>query len=155
MTTDAGSILMAKVAVVHALNLLQKGNNSNAATQLASISVDFTNQFNTVISAEDIVLYMVLLGLAPFDRRKIQTVVVIDGSFTAAAAAGPTSRNSSSSSTNLLEEDSAPNAQPTTLKQHLELVPWMSDIILYYIHAEYGKFLSTLEQHRIELQMDL
>ncbi len=43
MTTNAGSILMAKVTMVHALRLLQKGDYSNAATQLASISVDFTN----------------------------------------------------------------------------------------------------------------
>ncbi len=155
-TTNAGSILIAKAAVVQALSLLQEGNYGDAATQLASISVDFSNQFNTVISAEDIVLYTVLLGLASFDRRKIQTVMFVDGSFTAAAAAvGPTSGTVSSSSTNLLEEDSATNAQPTTLKQRLELVPWMSDIIQYYVRAEYGKFLSILEQHRLELQMDL
>lgn len=158
-TTNAGSILTAKVAVVNALSLLQEGNYSDAANQLVSISIDVTNQFNSVISAEDVILYSVLLGLATLDRHKIQQVFLADTSFQSAAV-GSTSTSvnsfsSSNTSSNLLEDDNTTNTQPSTLKQRLELVPWISDAIQYYVRAQYGKFLSLLEQHRIELQLDL
>jgi COP9 signalosome complex subunit 1 len=149
-SSNAASILTAKVAVVYALSLLQEGNYSDAANQLVSISIDLTNQFNSVISAEDVVLYSVLLGLATFDRRKVQRVFFPDTSFHSAAAVGSTSTAANSS-----EDDNTTNTQPFTLKQRLELVPWISDAILYYVRAQYGNFLSLLEQHKIELQLDL
>lgn len=149
-SSDVASILTAKVSVVYALSLLQEGNYSDAANQLVSISIDLTNQFNSVISAEDVVLYSVLLGLATFDRHIVQRVFFPDTSFHSASAVGSTSTSASS-----LQQDNTTNTQPSTLKQRLELVPWVSDAIRYYVRAQYGKLFLLLEQHRIELQLDL
>jgi len=162
-----GNVTMAKVFIASALCLMDEGKYYEAAVKFASASADLNNQFNTVISAEDIVLYGVILGLATFDRSAIQRIMFVDGSFAQDPSTGTTAGGTSTSTTATsavasTKGSSSSTSQPSLvetsslcLKQRLELLPWLSDLIQFYVRAEYGKFLSLLEQRRSELLLDM
>lgn len=66
--------------MANALVHLAEGKYYDAAKLFASVSLDLTNQFSSVLSAEDLAMYGALLGLATLDREKLHTLV-IDGPF--------------------------------------------------------------------------
>ena len=59
---------------------LAEARYAEAAKIFASLSLELTNQFASVISAEDIALYGSILGMATMDRHLLHTCV-IDGIF--------------------------------------------------------------------------
>eukprot|EP00804_Cyclotella_cryptica_P006535 CCRYP_012795-RB/>CCRYP_012795-RB protein AED:0.08 eAED:0.08 QI:33/1/1/1/1/1/5/63/522 len=78
---DSGDPLFPqKLRAANALVLLAEGKYYDAAKLFASVSLDLTNQFSSVLSAEDLAMYGALLGLATFDREKLHSLV-IDGPF--------------------------------------------------------------------------
>jgi COP9 signalosome complex subunit 1 len=80
---DSGDPLFPqKLRAASALVHLAEGRYHEAAKVFCSVSLDLTNQFNTVLSAEDISLYGALLGLATLDRENLHAMV-IDGPFKA------------------------------------------------------------------------
>mmetsp|Transcript_28702 Transcript_28702/g.38224 ORF Transcript_28702/g.38224 Transcript_28702/m.38224 type:complete len:532 (-) Transcript_28702:187-1782(-) len=62
-----------KLAAASALVSLSESHYADAALKFASLSSELTNQFNSVLSAEDIALYGGLLGLASLDRQSLQS----------------------------------------------------------------------------------
>ena len=71
-----------KLRAGQALAHLAEGRYHESAKMFTSISPELTNQFNSVISAEDLAMYGALLGLASFDRNMLHSLV-IDGVFKA------------------------------------------------------------------------
>ena len=69
-----------KLRAAQGLAHLAEGRYLDSAKTFTSISTDLTNQFNSVISAEDLALYGALLGLATLDRKELHECV-IDGVF--------------------------------------------------------------------------
>jgi len=69
-----------KLRAAQALAHLAEGRYSESARGFASVSPELTNQFCTVISAEDLAMYGSLLGLATMDRGMLHELV-IDGVF--------------------------------------------------------------------------
>ena len=69
-----------KLHVALGLAHLAEGKYADAAKIFASLSLELTNQFASVISAEDIALYGSILGLATMDRELLHACV-IDGIF--------------------------------------------------------------------------
>jgi hypothetical protein len=69
-----------KLRVANALANLAEGKYLESAKLFTSVSIDLTNQFNSVISAEDLAMYGSLLGLATMDRGALHASV-IDGPF--------------------------------------------------------------------------
>lgn len=69
-----------KLRAGQALAHLAEGRYLEAAKTLTSISPELTNQFHSVISAEDLAMYGALLGLATLDRGTLHSLV-IDGVF--------------------------------------------------------------------------
>ena len=69
-----------KLRAGQALSHLAEGRYLEAAKAFASISPDLTNQFRSVLSAEDLATYGSLLGLATLDRDALHELV-IDGAF--------------------------------------------------------------------------
>ncbi|KAL7539557.1 hypothetical protein ACHAWF_006444 [Thalassiosira exigua] len=69
-----------KLRTGSALAHLAEGRYSDAAQAFASVSLELTNQFHSVLSAEDLALYGALLGLATLDRDNLHAKV-IDGPF--------------------------------------------------------------------------
>ena len=68
--------LRAGQALVH----LAEGRYLESAKLFTSIDPKLTNQFNSVISAEDLAMFGALLGLATMDRTMLHSAV-IDGAF--------------------------------------------------------------------------
>ena len=71
-----------KLRAGQALAHLAEGRYHESAKMFTSISPELTNQFNSVISAEDLAMFGALLGLASFDRNMLHSLV-IDGVFKA------------------------------------------------------------------------
>lgn len=78
--SDNDPLFHHKLRVGQALAHLAEGRYLDAAKSVTSISPDLTNQFNTVVSAEDLALYGAVLGLATLDRATLHGMV-IDGPF--------------------------------------------------------------------------
>jgi len=69
-----------KLKAAQGIAYLCKGKYKLAAATFTSISSELTNQFSSVISAEDIALYGALLGWATLDREMV-CAVVMEGVF--------------------------------------------------------------------------
>ena len=69
-----------KLRAGQALAHLAEGRYLEAAKTFTSISPELTNQFHSVVSAEDLAMYGSLLGLATLDRATLHSLV-IDGVF--------------------------------------------------------------------------
>ena len=69
-----------KLRAAHGIAHLAEGRYLEAAKSFTSVSPELTNQFNSVISAEDLAMYGALLGLATLDRGTLHSLV-IDGVF--------------------------------------------------------------------------
>ncbi len=84
-TTDTGSsnsldcIYNSKLKCVKGIAYLNKGDYYLAAMTFVSIvQADFTNQYNAILSAEDIALYGGILGLIVLDRPKIESCLEVE-----------------------------------------------------------------------------
>lgn len=69
-----------KLRVGLGLANLADGRYRDAAKAFASVSTELTNEFSSVISAEDLATYGALLGLAAMDRSTLHSSI-IDGPF--------------------------------------------------------------------------
>lgn len=68
-----------KLKCARGIVYLNEGRYNLAATTFLSIKhVSFVNQFNSILSAEDIALYGGLLGLITLDRNKIESMIEIE-----------------------------------------------------------------------------
>mmetsp|Transcript_4465 Transcript_4465/g.8242 ORF Transcript_4465/g.8242 Transcript_4465/m.8242 type:complete len:633 (-) Transcript_4465:168-2066(-) len=85
------SLYRSKLRAAQALTQLSSRNYLEAAKLFASTSIDLTNQFSNVISAEDIATYGALLGLATFHRKQLHEYI-LDGNFKARLELVPTLR---------------------------------------------------------------
>jgi len=65
------------------VTMLHERKYRDAALQFLSIPANLTTQFNSVLSAEDIVLYGTLLGLATLSRSELQTNLLNGSNFKA------------------------------------------------------------------------
>jgi len=88
---DIDPLFHAKLRVASGLVHLAEARYLEAAKAFTSVSPELTNQFNTVISAEDIALFGSLLGLATMDRKGLHAHV-IDGVFKGRLELVPTMR---------------------------------------------------------------
>ena len=76
------SMFHQKLRVGQALSHLAEGRYLESAKIFTSIDIQLTNQFNSVISAEDLAVYGSILGLATMNRDMLHGLV-IDGAFKA------------------------------------------------------------------------
>lgn len=76
------SLFHHKLNAAKGIAYLSEGKYKEAATTFTSIALELTNQFTSVISAEDLALYGALLGWATFDREKV-CEVIMEGVFKA------------------------------------------------------------------------
>ena len=76
----ADPLLRQKLQAALALSHLAERRYADAARTICAISPELTNQFNSVISAEDLALYGSILGLATMGRGELHEKV-IDGVF--------------------------------------------------------------------------
>ena len=76
------SLFHQKLRVGQALSHLAEGRYLESAKIFTSIDTQLTNQFNSVISAEDLAVYGSILGLATMNRDMLHGSV-IDGPFKA------------------------------------------------------------------------
>ena len=76
------SMFHQKLRVGQALSHLAEGRYLESAKIFTSIDTQLTNQFNSVISAEDLAVYGSILGLATMNRDMLHGSV-IDGAFKA------------------------------------------------------------------------
>ena len=76
------SLFHQKLRVGQALSHLAEGRYLESAKIFTSIDTQLTNQFNSVISAEDLAVYGSILGLATMNRDMLHGSV-IDGAFKA------------------------------------------------------------------------
>lgn len=65
------AVFLSKMRIASGLSLIHEGSYRIAANKFLLIDKDLTNQFNAVISAEDIAVYGGLLGLATLSRTEI------------------------------------------------------------------------------------
>jgi len=79
LSTDP--LFASKLRAASALVSLSENQYADAALKLSSISSDLTNQFSTVMSAEDIALYGSILGLASLDRDNLQSAILDSNNF--------------------------------------------------------------------------
>eukprot|EP00816_Leptocylindrus_hargravesii_P006932 CAMPEP_0196817618 /NCGR_PEP_ID=MMETSP1362-20130617/61725_1 /TAXON_ID=163516 /ORGANISM="Leptocylindrus danicus, Strain CCMP1856" /LENGTH=538 /DNA_ID=CAMNT_0042195395 /DNA_START=51 /DNA_END=1667 /DNA_ORIENTATION=- len=71
----------AKLRVSSGLFLLENGNYADAAKKFTEVSIDLGQEFNSVMSPEDIALYGAVLSLAALDRSEIQKHVIDSSTF--------------------------------------------------------------------------
>lgn len=76
------SLFHNKLKAAQGIAYLSEGKYKEAASTFTSISLELTNQFNSVISAEDLALYGALLGWATYDWETV-CEVVMEGEFKA------------------------------------------------------------------------
>lgn len=76
------SLFHNKLKAAQGIAYLSEGKYKEAASTFTSISSELTNQFSSVISAEDLALYGALLGWATYDRETV-CEVVMEGEFKA------------------------------------------------------------------------
>ena len=69
-----------KLRAALGLSNLAEGKYLEAAKLFTAVSTDLTNQFHSVMAAEDLAMYGALLGLATMDRAMLHSLV-IDGAF--------------------------------------------------------------------------
>ncbi len=74
------SLFHHKLKAAQGIAYLCENKYKLAAATFTSISLELTNQFSSVISAEDIALYGALLGWATLDREMV-CAVVMEGVF--------------------------------------------------------------------------
>jgi COP9 signalosome complex subunit 1 len=104
-----------------------------------SVSLDLTNQFCSVVSAEDLAMYGALLGLATLDRDKLHSLV-IDGPFKGRLeVCFPVMAVSSFTIRPLLLHSLL------LVNTSIQLVPAMRDVLRHYSLAEYGPCISVLQ----------
>ena len=71
---------------------LHDGRYAEAARKFATVHSDLTNQFPTVVSAEDVALYGGLLGMAALDRSELQDIILDSATFKGRMELVPTLR---------------------------------------------------------------
>jgi len=158
------ALASAKVHAASALCLfLNRESYSEAALKFASVPMELTFQYNTVISPEDIALYGTILCLATQDRVTIQRIFGISTEEDAVAgsmrdATGISTASTSGQTSSMGASSLVPGSVvgvAYTIKQRLELLPWLSELVQHYMRAEYGPCLSLLQRHLRELELDL
>ncbi len=78
-TTSMDPIYTSKLKCLRGIAYLNKGEYFLAAkTFLSIVHVAFTNQYNSVLCAEDLAIYGGILGLISLDRSKIDTLLEVE-----------------------------------------------------------------------------
>lgn len=119
---------------------LAEGRYGDAARSFASVSPELTDQFNSVIGAEDLALYGAVLGLATMDRRTLHETV-IDGAFKGRLELVPTMREA------LRHYSRAEYGQCLSLLQHGSI---RRDLLLdIHLHAHVPALLDMIRDRCI------
>ena len=163
-------LLNAKLKLSAGITALLKQDLPTALRHYLSISNKLTNQFNDVISAEDIATHGALLAMACIRDRNKLGALLLDGYGSTGSSSGggedgssggnnngggkggtTTTNSSSSSSTN---NNTTGSSSTSFFKSRMDLIPPLRNAVQHIVRAEYGKCLSILSSLRWEFNLD-
>mmetsp|Transcript_1242 Transcript_1242/g.2244 ORF Transcript_1242/g.2244 Transcript_1242/m.2244 type:complete len:523 (+) Transcript_1242:133-1701(+) len=128
---------LSKLNAARGVAYLAEGKMKEAARSFLSITNELTNDFNRVLSLEDIALYGGLSALLAMDRKEMEVMVM----------SSPSSREKNGTL--------ALNKSGTAFGERLEVIPHLKEAIEAYIRADYAECLSMVEKLRGLLEIDM
>ena len=129
---------LSKLNAARGLAYLAEGNINDAAHSFLAVTEELRDDFNTVLSGNDIALYGGLSALIALDRKEMGSTFSLE-------------KSSSSSSSGNDRQGGTRNVFRTRLDGH----PAMRDAIQAYIRADYGECLRSVETLRKGWENDI
>jgi len=134
-----------KLRVASGLACLAEGRYHEAAQKFISVAGPPLDDFNSVVSTEDVVLYGSLLALATFDRSDLCRMLEPRSTGSATSNDGGSINAAATPINGGLERMAA----------GLELLPPVRDALRHFTRAEYRSCLNLLESLKPQLDLDL
>ena len=130
MGSSSGQIFLSKLNAARGVAYLAEGLMKEAANSFLAVTGELRNDFDKVLSKEDIALYGGLAALIALDRREMGNYFSVDKN-----GSGGKSGNS--------------------FRERLDIYPELRDAIQAYIRADYGKCLKLVDTLRKGWERDM
>lgn len=133
--SETNNSFLSKLNAARGVAYLAEGKMKEAARSFLAVTNELTNNFNQVLSSEDLALYGGLSALLALDRKEMEIMVM----------SSPRERNGSL----------AMNTAGSAFGERLEVIPNLKEAIEAYIRADYAECLSMVDKLRALWEMDM
>jgi hypothetical protein len=145
-TGSSGNLFLSKLNAARGVAYLAEGMIKEASNSFLAMTGDLTNEFNQVLSKEDIALYGGLTSLIALDRREMAIYFSVNNKD------GMNVNANTNTNTNTGNNHTSSNS---SFRERLDAYPDLRDAIQSYIHADYGACLKSVDRLRSSWTTDL
>jgi len=140
-TGSSGNLFLSKLNAARGVAYLAEGMIKEASNSFLAMTGDLTNEFNQVLSKEDIALYGGLTSLIALDRREMAIYFSVN--------------NKDGMNVNANTSTNTNTGSNSSFRERLDAYPDLRDAIQSYIHADYGACLKSVDRLRSSWTTDL